>query len=188
MALYADDAADIFRCNDDAIKVYPNHFVARNCVFWQNDNGAPFQISWNLKNDNHDFKVYDCDVVYCEHSIEANNRAIFNAIHGGEGDLSDYLFEDIRIEGDVFRLFKLTIKTSPSDGDPGYGSISNIRFKNISLEGNCLKQNEIYGYSAEHKIKEVEFENLKVNGEKIKTAEQGNFKIDPQTTEKITFK
>jgi len=177
-----------FRCNDDAIKVYPNHFVARNCVFWQNDNGAPFQISWNLKNDNHDFKVYDCDVIHCEHSVEANNRAIFNAIHGGEGDLSDYLFEDIRIEGDVFRLFKLTIKTSPSDGDPGYGSISNIRFKNISLEGNCLKQNEICGYSAEHKIKEVEFENLKIKGKKIKTAEQGNFKIDPETTEKITFK
>jgi len=177
-----------FRCNDDAIKVYPNHFVARNCVFWQNDNGAPFQLSWNLRGDNHDFKVYDCDVVFCEHSVEANNRAIFNAIHGGEGHLSDYLFENIRIEGDVFRLFKLTIKTSPSDGDPGYGSISNIRFKNITLEGKCLKSNEIYGFSNDHRISGVKIENLKIDGQKIKNARQGNFSIDPLTTENITFK
>ena len=123
-----------FRCNDDAIKVYQDNLVARNCVFWQNDNGAPFQISWNLRSDNHNFKVYNCDVIHCEHHEEANNRAIFNAIHGGEGNLSNYLFEDIRIEGDVFRLFKLTIRTSPSDGDPGFGSISNLVFKNIVLE------------------------------------------------------
>ncbi len=176
-----------FRCNDDAIKVYPNHFVARNCVFWQNDNGAPFQISWNLRGNNHDFKITDCDVIYCEHSVDANNRAIFNAIHGGEGNLSDYLFENIRIEGDVFRLFKLTIKTSPSDGDPGYGSISNIRFKNILLEGKCLKSNEIYGSNKDHKISKVSFENLRINGQRIKNAEQGNFVINPESTENITF-
>jgi len=176
-----------FRCNDDAIKVYPNHFVARNCIFWQNDNGAPFQLSWNLRGNNHDFKIYDCDIVFCEHAIDANNRAIFNAIHGGEGNLSDYLFENIRIEGDIFRLIKLTIKTSPSDGDPGYGSISNIRFKNISLEGKCLMPNEICGYNEAHKISKVNFENLRINGQRIKNAEQGNFLIDPESTENIKF-
>jgi hypothetical protein len=177
-----------FRCNDDAVKVYPNYFVARKCVFWQNDNGAPFQISWNLKGNNHNFRVYDCDIVCCEHAKEANNRAIFNAIHAGEGNLSDYLFENIRIEGDVFRLFKLSIEENDFDYDPGFGSISNIRFKNITLEGKCLRPNQIYGYNEAHKVSCVSFENLKINGRKIKNAKQGNFIIDPLTTDNITFK
>lgn len=177
-----------FRCNDDAIKVYRNNLIANNCVFWQNDNGAPFQISWNSREDYHNFRVYDCDVIHCEHSEDANNRAIFNSIHGGAGNLSGYLFENIRIEGDVFRLFKLTIRTSPSDGDPEFGSISNIRFKNIVLEGKCIMPNEIWGYNEQHKISNVSFENLIINGEKIVNEKSGNFNINYNTTSNISFK
>lgn len=177
-----------FRCNDDAIKVYQNNLIARDCIFWQNDNGAPFQISWNLRSDNHNFRVYDCDVIHCEHHEEANNRAIFNAIHGGEGNLSGYYFENIRIEGDVFRLFKLTIRTSPSDGDPGFGSISNMFFKDIVLDGECLHPNEIWGHSRDHRIDNVIFENLIINGKKIHSAEEGNFKINQNTTSNIAFR
>lgn len=177
-----------FRCNDDAVKVYNTGAVIRRCVFWQNDNGAPFQISWNLRSDNHSFHVYDCDVVYCEHSQDANNRAIFNAIHGGEGRLSDYLFENIRIEGDVFRLFKLTIQTSPSDGDEGFGSLSGLVFRNIDLEGQCFYPNEIWGHDSSHGIFDVTFENLTINGKEILNADDGNFRIDPETTRNIQFK
>lgn len=177
-----------FRCNDDAIKVYSNYLQAHNCVFWQNDNGAPFQISWNLRTDNHNFYVYDCDVICCEHQQEANNRAIFSAIHGGEGNLSNYLFQNIRIEGDAYRLFKLTIRTSPSDNDPGFGSISNIHFKNVELEGICHMPNEIWGYSEDHKISNVLFENLRINGRKITNVEEGNFRINANTTENVVFK
>lgn len=177
-----------FRCNDDAIKVYRDNLIANNCVFWQNDNGASFQISWNSKENNHNFRVYDCDVIHCEHSEDANNRAIFNSVHGGGGNLSGYLFQDIRIEGDVYRLFKLTIRTSPSDGDPEFGSISKLHFKNILLEGKCLMSNEIWGYNHKHKISDVIFENLEINSEKIMNEKSGNFSINYNTTSNISFK
>lgn len=176
-----------FRCNDDAIKLYKNYLVVQNCIFWQNDNGAPFQISWNSKENYHHIRALNCDVIHCEHKEESYNGAIFSAVHGGEGHLSDYHFENIRIEGDVFRLFKLTIRTNAFDNDPGFGNLSNVYFKNISLEGKCEMANEIWGYNVDHKISNVIFENLQINGKRVRNMDEGNFKINFNTTENIQF-
>lgn len=177
-----------FRCNSDVIKIYRNFIVVEQCIFWQNEKGAPFQMGWNLREDFHNFRISDCDVIHCEHEQDANNAAVFSAVHGGAGNLSNYLFEDIRIEGDVFRLFKLTIRTNKFDEDVEYGSISNIEFKNIILEGKCVEANEIWGYNQEHVISTVTFENLEINGQKILNADDGNFKLNLNTTSGIVFK
>lgn len=177
-----------FRCNGDAISLKRNFFVGRNCVFWQNETGAPFQISWNSSKDYHNFRIVNCDVVHCEHREEGLERAIFSAVHGGEGKLSNYHFENIRIEGDVFRLVKLTIRTNPVDIDPGWGSISNIYFKNIRLEGKSTMANEIWGYNAEHKISKVTFDGLSINGNLVRNADEGMFKINLNTAQHIEFK
>lgn len=177
-----------FRSGGDALKVYNNYLVAQNCVFWQNETGSSFQLGWNLKRDVHDFRVSDCDVVCCERKIESNNAAIFSAVHGGKGKLSNYLFDDIRVEGDIYRLFKLTIRTNVFVSELGYGSISNVHFKNISLEGKSSMANEIWGYNQEHIIQNVIFENLKIAGTRILDADNGNFKINLNTTSYVIYK
>ncbi len=176
-----------FRSSSDVIKMYRNYLVVQQCIFWQNNNGATFQMGYNLKEDFHSFRITDCDVICCEHKKDANNAAVFSAVFGGVGNLSDYLFENIRIEGDVFRLFKLTLRTNPFDTDLEYGSISNVLFKNISLDGKCNQANEIWGYNQEHRISKVTFENLQIAGQKITNVNDGQFKINLNTTSEIIF-
>ena len=177
-----------FRCNTDVINMWRDFLQVQKCIFWQNERGAPFQMSWNLHNDTHNFRIYNCDVIHCEHVKEANNAAIFSAVHAGAGNLSNYLFDDIRIEGDVFRLFKLTIRTNLFDKDTEYGTISNVQFRNITLEGQCISANEIWGYNQDHTLNRITFENVAIADKKIENANDGNFKINLNTASKIVFK
>jgi hypothetical protein len=103
--------------------------------------------------------------------------------------MSDYLFEDIRIENADWRLFYITIdKNEFADSSRGMGRISNLTFKNITVDGPMKKPNTIKGWDSNHRVSNVLFENVMVNGKYITNAEEGNFEIDPQTTDNIRFK
>ena len=68
------------------------------------------------------------------------------------------------------------------------GQIFNLTFRNITATGSFQRRNAIKGWDAGHKVFNVVFENLKINGKYIHNAEQGNFEIDPKTTSNIVFK
>ena len=177
------------KVNDDAFKLYESNTVVRDCVIWQLENGAPFQISWNMPTDNSGFHVKNVDIIRMEHRTEQINLAAFDAVHGGRGHMSDYLFEDIRIENANWRLFYLTLakhEFAPRDGE--MGQISHLTFRNITATGSLPRPNVIKGWDSQHKVFNVTFENLKINGKFIRNAEEGNFEIDPRTTGNIVFK
>lgn len=177
------------KVNDDAFKLYESNTTVRDCVIWQLENGAPFQISWNMPNDNSGFHVYNCDIVRMEHRNDQINLAAFDAVHGGSGHMSNYLFEDIRIENADWRLFYLTLQKhefAPAENE--MGQISDITFRNITATGDFQRPNVIKGWDASHKVYNITFENLKINGQYIHNAEEGNFNIDPDTTHNIVFK
>lgn len=178
-----------FKCNDDAVKLYFSNMTVRDCVIWQMENGAPFQISWNMSSDNSNFHVENIDVIRVEHKWDNRNEAVFDAIHGGRGHMSNYLFEDIRIENAVWRLFYITIdKNDFANSSRGMGRISNLTFKNISVDGAMKRSNTIKGWDPSHQVSNVLFENVIVNGKYITNAKDGNFEIDPETTDNIRFK
>lgn len=91
------------------------------------------------------------------------------AINAGDNNLiRNITFEDIRIED--FRqgqLFNVRIfynkKYCPA---PGRG-IEDILFKNITYTGDNAEMSIIAGYNAERMVKNIRFENLKINGEVI---------------------
>ena len=177
------------KVNDDAFKPYESNTVIRDCVIWQCENGAPFQISWEMSSNNSGFHIYNNDIIRMEHRTEQINLAAFDAVHGGSGHMKDYLFEDIRIENGGWRIFYLTLakhEFAPADGE--MGQISDITFRNITATGDFKKPNVIKGWDADHKVYNVTFENLKINGKYIRSAEEGNFEIDPETTDNIVFK
>ena len=177
-----------FKVNDDAVKLYISNTVVRDCVIWQMENGAPFQISWNMPSDNSNFHVRNIDVIRVEHEWDNRNEAVFDAIHGGRGHMSNYLFEDIRIENADWRLFYITIDQNEfADSSRGMGQISDLVFRNISVEGPMKRPNVIRGWDAQHRVRNVRFENVKVNGRYLDGPEAGNFEIDPNTTANIRF-
>ncbi len=190
---YVEDHGLIEDCfvkvNDDAFKLYESNTTVRDCVIWQLENGAPFQISWNMPTDNSGFHVKNIDIIRMEHRSDQINLAAVDAVHGGNGRMSNYLFEDIRIENANWRLFYITLaKHEFADRKNKMGQIFNLTFRNITATGSFQRRNAIKGWDADHRVFNVVFENLKINGKYIHNAEQGNFEIDPKTTSNIVFK
>ncbi len=178
-----------FKVNDDAVKLYVSNMLVQNCVIWQMEDGAPFQISWNMPSDNSGFHVRNIDVIRVEHEWDNRNEAVFDSIHGGRAHMSDYLFEDIRIENADWRLFYITIdKNEFADSSRGMGRISDIVFRNITADLPLRRPNTIKGWDKDHRVSNILFENLKINGKYVTSAEDGDLQIDPDTTHNIRFK
>ena len=92
------------------------------------------------------------------------------AINAGDSNLvRNVRFENIRVED--FRqgqLINLRIFYNKKYCKaPGRG-IENILFKNISYEGKNADLSMIIGYDETHKVKNITFDNLKINGVHIK--------------------
>jgi hypothetical protein len=178
-----------FKVNDDAIKVYRSNTVARNCVIWQMENGAPFQIGWNMTGVNSNFKISNIDIIRVEHQWDNPNEAVVVAIHGGEGVMQNYLFEDIRIDNCDFRLFHLMTKPNRfGKWNPEKGSLRNFIFKDIVCYTQPKMKNIIKGHDKKHPVENVVFDKLVIAGKKVLNAEDGNFFIDKNTCSNIIFK
>lgn len=97
-------------------------------------------------------------------------------------------FEDIRVddfeEGKLFSLrvfFNKKYNTGPGR------AIQDIKFKNVSYNGANLSPSVIQGYDALHAVKNITFENLRINGKIITDSKDGNIKIG-DFTENVVFK
>jgi hypothetical protein len=91
-----------------------------------------------------------------------------------------------RCGGPLSYLTLVKHEFAPRDGE--MGQISNLTFRNITATGSLPRPNVIKGWDAGHRVFNVTFENLKINGQYIRNADEGNFVIDPKTTDNIIFK
>jgi len=101
-----------------------------------------------------------------EHQIDYQGCLALNP--GDSNTIRDVLFENIRIEeitkGQLFNLrvvFNHKYNTSAGKG------IENIHFKDISYQGRLPNLSVISGYDDAQGIKNIVFENLRINGELI---------------------
>jgi hypothetical protein len=175
------------KCNDDALKLYRDGMTVRRCTIWQMENGAAFQLSWNLNSDASGIRVSDCDVIRVEHRADANNRGIFCSVHGGRGHLRDYVFDDIRIENATWRLALFTTRKSDWSRSETFGDITDVSLRNVSIDGPLAKPSVIKSYEATGRFARFTFENLRIGGIPIDSATAGNFLIDPATVSDTRF-
>lgn len=175
------------RCNDDALKLYHSGLEVRRCVIWQMENGAPFQLSWNLNLNSSGFLVSDCDIIRVDHRQDANNRAIFNSIHGGSGFLSDYLFENIRIENAHHRFMLLQVKKTNWSKAKEWGRLANITLRNVTADGPFSQRSAIRSEHPSGRIEGVTFDNVRIGGKPIASLEDVPLDIDATTTTDIRF-
>lgn len=178
-----------FKVNDDAVKLYSSNTVVRNCTIWQLENGAPFMISWNGNKDFSGCRVYNIDIIRVEHHWDNENLAVVCAVHGGKANISDFIFEDMRIDHSAWRMFHLVTRPNRwGKWDPSSGSISNLTFRNINYFGEPKIPNLIMGHDQNHQIWDIHFENILINGKKITELGRPYFIVDKETTDNISIK
>jgi len=176
---------NFIKVNDDSIKLFWGDTVARGNTIWQLENGASFMISWNIQQDSDTFRVYDNDVIHSE-AYELQKPAVFRALHAGSGTMSRYLFDDIRIENANWRLFYLAVENNKwYDPALGYGEVDQVIFRNIHAYTTFSQPNVVTGIDANHKVRDINFQNVYANDVCFNNSQAGNFSIDPGTTNAI---
>lgn len=179
---------NFIKVNDDSVKLHWGENVVRRNVIWQLENGAPFNISWNIHQDVANFHVYDNDVIHAEHYL-FSPQAIFRSRHAGSGHMKRYLFENIRVEDANWRLFYIPLENNKwYDPARGYGEISDVVFRNISSETPFLHPSVIAGIhdgDQTHLVHNINVVDVRMNDTCVDSAEDGIIEIDPSTTDEI---
>lgn len=173
------------RTSDDCTTIYATrkgfvgscrNILTENCVLWA-DVAHPIMIG--LHGNVEDPDTIE-DVIYRNIDILDHREKQIDyqgciAINAGDDNLvRNCLFEDIRIEdfrqGSLVHM-KVTFNRKYCLA-PGRG-IEDITFRNITYSGTGEEFSVIVGYDKDHKIKNVRFENLVINGEVISDDMQG---------------
>jgi hypothetical protein len=162
------------RVGDDAFKPFVSDTRISRCVLWV-DRAAPFQLTWNARQDSGDSVVRDCDIIHHMPFCTQRNEwtgAIFWSWHGGTAHIHDLLFDDIRIEGQCACLINLFLQRNPWSPQEGeWGRFSRLRFRNITVEHPSRFPNRMLGRDEAHPIEDVLFENLRIGDRWIESAE-----------------
>ncbi len=183
MCCHNVNVSNIFmRNSDDCIALY-NHrwnwwggssdIVIQNAVLWA-DIAHPINMGGHGDPDSPEGEVLEnvaiSDVDILEHDEDDRNYQGCMSIDCGDKNIvRNVKFENIRVDNfQEGRLFNLRVLFNPKyNKEPG-GRIENIQFRNITYNGIGANPSIIMGYDKEHDVRNVLFENVIINNEKMK--------------------
>jgi hypothetical protein len=183
-----------FHCDDDAVWVFDTDGVVRNCVFWHYRNGGCFQFGWGGGN-NSGVRVSHIDVIHAEWSVSNTNpnNGVFNLRlqNPSDGEQRDFLFEDIRVETPVLRVFDFDM-VNETKGDGGTHRMRDILFRDIRarmLTSGSRAWNYFEPWDRSHGFRNIRFENLEINGLQLTESNwrEARFTIDPRAVPELYF-
>ena len=198
-----------------ALRNYPDTVIVddvlvEKCVLWNGRWGNGLEIGFELQSAEVKNIIFrDCDVIHVE---KDNSGAVFSIHNADAATVKNVLFENIRVEDAHHKLFDLAIflsRYSPDGKDSEAqplngvwdgvltvppdkkdyhaqfrGKIENIRFKDIFVEG-FFPFSVIAGYDESHRIRNVTFTNIVINGNRIKSLDE--LKLYTEYAENITI-
>ena len=167
------------RNSDDCIAIYGHRWnyygdtrniTIQNSTLWA-DVAHPILIGTHgdTKNPNvlENMKFTNIDILdQHENQIDYQGCLALNA--GDSNEIRNIRFENIRIE-DIRKgqLINMRVMFNDKYNTSAGKGIENIYFKDLSYQGNKANLSIISGYDERNKIKNVTFENLRVNGKVI---------------------
>ena len=112
--------------------------------------------------------VYENIDILCQSEPQVEYQGCMAINCGDDNLVRDVLFDNIRVE-QIHQGCLLQVKVgwnSKYCAAPGRG-VENVTFRNIRYYGETPSMSVITGYDASHKVKNVTFESLKINGRTI---------------------
>ncbi|MDR0709009.1 MAG: hypothetical protein LBF77_02950 [Spirochaetaceae bacterium] len=197
------DIEDIFmRNSDDCIAIYTHrwdfygdakNYRVKNAILWADiahpvniglhgDTGIEGNVIENLRFSNIDILEHDED--------DRNYQGCVAFSVSDHNLVRDAVFENIRIEniteGQLFNLrvlYNRRYSTAPGRG------IENVTFRNIYYDYAGWPENPsvVEGYDEARGVKALVFENIVINGKRVKTFEEANIRIG-KFTENVILK
>jgi hypothetical protein len=137
--------------------------VARNCVLW-NEVAHALSIGAELRENVEDVLFTNCDVIH-----DRGREWTLRVYHCDSARIRNVRFENLRIEESP-RLISLWIGKASWTRDTERGQIEGVVFKNIRAQASPLRV-ELQGFDAGHAVENVVFEDVRVNGRPLASAD-----------------
>jgi len=149
-----------------------------NCVAW-NDWGYAFGVSYETRADIRNVAFRNCDVIF------ARNWPLGVHVSDG-GTIGRVLFENIGVYYPRTSLppemsrqaVQFDIVEDVWGKDDRRGRVRDVTLRNVSFSGANIPPIRIAGYDAEHRIEDVLFENVSVNGKVLKSPDDQIFNVN----------
>jgi hypothetical protein len=141
--------------------------LVEGCSLLNDGGGSALEIGHELRTDSvRDITFRDCDILH----VHGMGAAI-SINNGGQALVENIRYEDIRIEHYYDNLFWIRVIESRYSGTPQRGHIRNITFRDIAVLESIYNPgysiSVIGGFDPEHRVEDVRFENLSINGRRI---------------------
>lgn len=175
-----------FRCTDDCIAIKapdPTHGVEdiliTGCtmVGFACSDGVTIGFETNGPGISR-VRARDCDIIMARGGsrVEGGHSA-FSIICDGPAVIRDILFEDIRVEAAVQKLFELQVTDGTKYDDNPPGHIQGVVLKNISWA--ARRPIMLKGHDGDHQVRDVSFQGCTIDGVPLKAAWPDVFQINP---------
>ena len=191
---------DVFmRNSDDCIAIYGHrwdfygdatNYNITNSILWA-DVAHPINIGLHGNTENEGERIENLrfkNIDILEHDEDDPGYQGCIAITDGDFNyIKNIVFEDIRIEDfEEGQLLNIRIVNNAKyNTGPGKG-VEDILFKNISYNGLNQMPCIIQGLDQGHAVKNIRFQNLRINGKLIMDAESANIKVGEFASD-VTF-
>ena len=154
-----------FRCTDDciAIKSPDSTLLTENITVTKNtmigyafSDGITIGFETNgpeIRN----VQVKDCDILIARGGSRVDGHSAFSIICDGPAWIHDIVYENIRVEEPVRKLFELHVTDGTDYGINPPGRISDVYLKDV--QWNSKRPIILSGYNSSHDIDNVTFEN-----------------------------
>jgi hypothetical protein len=172
--------------NDDNIKIYRDNITIEDVVLWQLNNGGAIQMGWDGAQAN-GVSVKRVDLLHADWNNSATNRGVLSFVGNRYANVNsncwhkDLLIEDVTTETPVRLIWRISPE-QPIAGVITPAHVDGLTMRNWSVLMDKAQgsSNYIEGVSPDYLIKNILFDNVKLNGVKL-TADnwltQGNFEV-----------
>jgi hypothetical protein len=179
--------------------------VFRNCVVW-NDWGRALEIGAETVADSISHIVYsNIDIIHFVHialDIQNGNRAIVSDVQYDDIRIEDPITEnayldDLKdpildtsevknnprntkkfVQDDLGRLFVIEIQDNGWVKDKSLGSVFDITYRNINYQSAWKPKSFFTGFSSDHAVRNIRFENIRIRGLKLTDGREAGFKTN----------
>ncbi len=152
----------------------PEDITVRRCVVWC-DWGFALGMTYEARTPSiRGLRFADCDVI---HAMAC--RGALGVKNGDRATVSDVRFENIRVEDARVQLLELVIDKDMWSKDAERGRIRGVLFKDVSLTGGRFVHSTLAGHDPDHAVEDVTFENLRIHGKLIASADEGKIRVNP---------
>ena len=156
--------------------------VVQNSVMWNGVWGNALEIGFETRSDTiKNITFRNCDLIHTE-----GPEGTFTIHNGDRAVVKNVLYEDIRVEDSQGWLIDFKILKSVYSKDKERGKIEDVRFRNITVEGERFPYSQLLGFDENHRITGVSLENFVIHSIKVNSTYSGL--ITTIHTDDITFK